>query len=155
MASGGAYRRPALAWAFVPAYAAHILEEWYGGFPEWFAVVAGGPMDRGSFLALNLIGLAAMAAGVAAGVRYVSLGWMIVAVATAALLNSFAHIAASVVTASYSPGLVTGAALWLPLAHLVLVRAYAQTRTSYFAGGVLAGLGAHAVVTLAAVAAGR
>ena len=149
------YRAPGLAWCFVPAYAAHVAEEWLGGFPEWFAVLAGSPMGREPFLSLNLIGLVVMSAGIAAGVRWASAGWCVIAVATVALLNSVAHLGASLLTATYSPGLVTGLALWLPLALVALSRAWRETEPGFFATGVLAGLAGHALVTLSAVAASR
>jgi hypothetical protein len=33
------YRDPLLAWLLPLSYALHILEEWFGGFPEWMAVM--------------------------------------------------------------------------------------------------------------------
>jgi len=39
------YRDPALVWLFVGAYAAHLVEEFFGGFLEWFGLVAGRPLE--------------------------------------------------------------------------------------------------------------
>jgi Protein of unknown function with HXXEE motif len=68
------------------------------------------------------------------------------------LVNGVVHVAGSILTGTYSPGLITGVVLYLPLGQLALIRAWHQAPPRMFLHGVLAGLAAHAVVTATAVA---
>ena len=148
------YRDPLLVWLFPAAYALHILEEWFGGFPEWFAIVLGNPLPREAFVLLNALALGAMVLAAGMAVRREQHGWLAVAIATVVLTNGLLHILSSLWTAAYSPGLFTSVVLYLPLGQLALLRAWQQARPS-FAGGAAAGLGAHALVVLVARAAAR
>ena len=149
------YRDPLLAWLFVPAYAAHILEEWFGGFPEWLALVAGQPLPRDAFVVINTAGLISVIALTRAATRRESRGWMAIGIASLLFANGLLHILGSMVTGTYSPGLFTSVIFYLPLGQLALLRAWYQTPHRLFARGVLAGLGAHALVSLLALALAR
>ncbi len=72
---------------------------------------------------------------------------MAIAIATVLLVNGLAHIAGTLVTRTYSPGLVTGVVLYLPIAPLVLFRARSQAA---FGRGVAAGVALHGVVMVLA-----
>lgn len=146
------YRDPLLVWLLVAAYAAHVLEEWFGGFPEWLALVAGGPLPRDAFLAINGVALVAMIVVARAATRSDSRGWLAIAVAALLFVNGLLHILGSIATGVYSPGLITGAVLYLPLGQLALLRAWQQAPDGFFARGVLAGLAVHAFVAVLAFA---
>jgi hypothetical protein len=144
------YRDPALVWLLVAAYAAHIVEEWLGGFPEWLRLVGGAPLPRNAFIVINAIAMAAIIAATRAATRRDSLGWLAIAVAALLFVNGVLHILGSVATGAYSPGLVTGVIFYLPLGQLSLMRAWQQAPDGFFARGVLTGLGVHALVSLLA-----
>lgn len=146
------YDDPPLVWLFVASYAAHILEEYFGGFPEWFAAVAGSPLPRADFVIINALALGAVALAAFAATRRPALGWLAIGIATVAFINGLAHLLASLMWATYSPGLITGVILYLPLSQLALLRAWHQVPPSFFWGGVIAGLLAHTAVTLTALA---
>jgi hypothetical protein len=145
------YRDPPLVWLLVAAYAAHVVEEYVGGFPEWFAVLSGRAMPREVFLAINAIALVAMVLAARAAIRRAPLGWLAIGIATILLVNGVAHLLASVVTGTYSPGLITGVVLYLPLAQLTLLRAWHQAPPWLFWQGVGTGVIAHVAVTLTAL----
>lgn len=145
------YRDPLLVWLFPAAYALHILEEWFGGFPEWLAVFGGAPMPRGVFVVINATAFSAMLLAARAAVRREAHGWMAVGIATIVLTNGLAHILSSLATGTYSPGLFTGVVLYLPLGQLALLRAWQQAGAS-FSRGVAAGLAVHALVSAIALA---
>jgi hypothetical protein len=150
------YRDPALVWLFVAAYVAHLLEEFFGGFPEWFGVVLGRPLPIPAFLLINGVALVAMILAVRAATRRESLGWLAIAVATVLLVNGVLHLLASLAWGQYSPGLITGVVVYVPLGLLALLRAWHQVPEPFFWRGVAAGLAAHAIViVVAASAAGR
>jgi hypothetical protein len=144
------YRDPLLVWLLVAAYACHVVEEYAGGFPEWFAHLAGAPLGRAEFLFINAVGLAAMATAARAATRQASLGWMAIGIAAILFANGIAHLVASLVTSTYSPGLFTGVILYLPLGGLTLLRAWLQAPRPFFWRGIAVGIAAHLVVTLVA-----
>ncbi|HEX9918450.1 MAG TPA: HXXEE domain-containing protein, partial [Pyrinomonadaceae bacterium] len=105
-------------WLYPATYAIHLLEELWGGegFTAWLARVAGVQLSTHKFLVWNALALALTALGVWLAARYRRLRWLPLAYAVAFLLNALSHLAASLYTNSYSPGLVSGLLLWLPLA---------------------------------------
>jgi hypothetical protein len=48
--------------------------------------------------------------------------WLVLALGTITAINGIGHLAGSVVTRSYSPGTVSGVALWAPLGLFAVVR---------------------------------
>ena len=149
------YRDPLLVWLLPLAYALHILEEWFGGFPEWMALVIGSPLPRGTFVVINSVALLLMILATCAATRRESNGWMVIAIATILLVNGVAHLFGSLATGSYSPGLFSGVILYLPLASLVLLRASGQAGRDLVATGVVVGIALHALVVMIAYAAAR
>jgi hypothetical protein len=144
------YRDPLLVWLLPLAYALHILEEWSGGFPEWVGRVVGSPLPRPAFVLINATAVFLMVLATRATTRREANGWMGVAVATILLINGLAHLLGSLATGTYSPGLFTGVVLYLPLASLLLLRAWTQTQEGQFGKGVLAGIALHALVVVVA-----
>ncbi len=146
------YRDPALVWLFVPAYVCHLAEEFFGGFPDWIARVVGRPLPPAGFVAINAVALVLMAVAIRAATRRESRGWMVIAIASLVFLNAVAHLLGSLATASYSPGVVTGAVIYFPLGAVVLVRAWDQAPEQQFWLGVAAGALANVAAFLSAAA---
>lgn len=144
------YDDPPLVWLLIAAYVAHVVEEFVGGFPSWLASIFGRPLPYGDFLIINAVGLSVLVSAVILATRKESLGWLAIGIATAIFSNGVLHLLGSLGTASYSPGLITGIVLYLPLGQLALLRAWQQVPRSFFMKGVAAGLLAHAVVILIA-----
>ena len=135
-------------WLFPATYALHILEEWRGGegFTVWMERVAGVELPTGKFLVWNAAGLVLMSLGVWLTMRFRHLRWFLLAYGAAFLLNALSHLAASLYTNSYSPGLISSLLLWLPLGTLTLV--YFRTSLSRRArrAGLAVGVLMHCVV---------
>ena len=144
------YRDPQLVWLLPCAYAAHLLEEWFGGFPEWVRLTVGSPLPRPAFLAINAVAIVLMLVAVRLSTRREESGWMAIAIATIIGINGVGHILGSLATRSYSPGLITGVVLYLPLAKLVLRRAWLQSRRETWRMGVIGGIAIHAAVVIVA-----
>lgn len=103
-------------WVFPIAYLFHIVEEHFAGFNEW---VEGRWQIKSTdlyFLAWNLIAAFGMAYGVRLAMKRRSFRWLILGFGLSVLGNGAMHIAASIMTKTYTPGLATSIALWLPLA---------------------------------------
>jgi hypothetical protein len=149
------YRDALLVWLFPAAYGCHILEEWVAGFPEWIRHVAGAPLPRITFVAVNGTAMALLCVAARASIRLERHGWMAVASATVVLVDAVLHIAGSLATGIYSPGLLTAVILYVPLGQLLLFRAWYQSNWAMMRRGVLAGLAAHAATDVFTIAAAR
>lgn len=142
--------RPAAAWGWLyPAtYAIHILEEWRGGegFTVWLERISGVELAAGKFLVWNAFALLLMSVGVVLTMRFKNLRWLLLAYGTAFLLNALSHLAASLYTISYSPGLVSGLLLWLPLGALTYVYFKPTLSRRAARAGLIIGVLMHCVV---------
>jgi hypothetical protein len=132
------------AWLFPVTYVLHITEEYFGGFPRWLAAVSGARLSDRDFLAINATALIVMT--VAVTVRDV-VRWPLVALATIVTVNAILHLGGSIVTASYSPGVITATTLWLPLGLFALRTLRAQVATTTFVAGMTAGVAAHGLIS--------
>lgn len=132
-------------WLMPAAFAVHIAEEWFGGFPRWVAVVVGGSMSASAFLVNNaafmalLVLLTALASiGRTAWATFLLIVW-----ASANLFWDFLfHVATVPIFDRYSPGLVSATLLHFPISYVV-ARACLERKAlapSQFAMGT--GLGA-------------
>jgi hypothetical protein len=143
--------RPAvMAWLLPLSYALHLLEEWFGGFRDWIAMFAGSPLPATAFIVINAIAMVLMIAATWASTTRTGYSWAGIAVATVLVVNALAHAFGTLVTSSYSPGLVTALLLYLPLAGLVLLRASSRADRAAFRTGVVTGFAIHALVFLVA-----
>ena len=149
------YRDPLLLSLFPLSFGLHILEEWFAGFLEWVALILGAELPRGAFVVINAVALGAMVIAARAASAREENGWLAIAIATIVLVNALLHVLGSLVTRSYSPGLLTGIVLYLPLGQLALIRAWMQARRTTFCRGVVVGLAVHAVIIATAAAASR
>ena len=135
---------------FPLTFLAHIAEEYWFGFYHW-ARVLGMRMDGPRFLQINAVAWAVMALLSLLAATTARARWLMISFAAAVLFNGSAHTVASMATASYSPGLVSGLLLWAPLGAYTLRRAYVEMRRRVFWGAVVWGLALHALVTFAAL----
>ena len=149
------YRDAGLLWPFAPAYAIHVAEEWFAGFPGWAARMTGRPIPGTAFILINAVAMVLLLAAIRAATRDERHGWMAVGIATIVLVNTAAHAAGAVLTQSYAPGLISAVVLYVPLGSLAMVRALDHAPRAQLARGVVAGLIIHAIVVIAALASAR
>lgn len=144
-------------WLFPVTYPIHIAEEYWAGegFPAWVSRVAGVGLTPTQFLILNGVAWVLMVAGSVLVVKTASMHWLLISFSTVVLLNGLLHFSASVVTDSYSPGLVSGMLLWVPLGAFFLFRSWAGTQRRTFLSAALIGIAIHGVVSLLAFYPGR
>jgi hypothetical protein len=138
------------AWLFPISYLIHIAEEYWGGFPAWIARFWGVESSLNNFLSWNGGAWVVMTLGVAVALKTKSYRWLLVSFATVFLVNGVVHALASVVTVSYSPGLISGLLLFVPLGLITLRRARREMNARTFRAGVILGVVMHGVVVLLA-----
>jgi Protein of unknown function with HXXEE motif len=137
-------------WLLLVAAVLHVVEEWVwpGGFLSWFRELVGFAegLSMRLAVAVNAAFLALMAA--AAIVADANPRFSLSA-ASLCFANGVLHVVGTVRTNRYSPGLVTGAVLYLPLA----VAAYAAAADEIDAADWIASLGLGASYQAAAIGA--
>jgi Protein of unknown function with HXXEE motif len=138
------------AWLFPVSYLAHIAEEYWGGFPAWIARFWGVESSNANFLSWNGGALVMMCVGVALVLVTKSYRWLLVSFGTVVLINAVSHLLGSVWTWSYSPGLITGLLLYVPLGLFTLLRAKRSVNARTLRAGLIVGIVMHAVVVLLA-----
>lgn len=138
------------AWLFPLSYLVHILEEYWGGFPAWIARFWGVESSSGNFLSWNGGALVMMMVGIVLVLKTKSYRWLLVSFGTVVLINGMVHTVASVVTKSYSPGLISGLLLFIPLGAITLIRAHRQVNRRTFRAGLIVGVLMHMFVVLLA-----
>lgn len=138
------------AWLFPASYLVHIVEEYWGGFPAWIARFWGVESSLSNFLSWNVGALVMMAVGVVLVLKTKSYRWLLVSYGAVVLINGLAHSIASVLTKSYSPGLVSGLLLFVPLGAITLVRARRYVNRRTFRAGIIVGILMHIFVVLLA-----
>jgi hypothetical protein len=139
------YRDGALLWLLVAAYAIHVAEEWFAGFPAWVAQIVSRPMPPAAFVIINAVAMLLMVIGVRAAIRNEANGWIAVTIATIVLVNTASHLLGALVTQGYAPGLISAVVLYIPLGALTMMRALDQA-AGHIARGVITGLLLHAAV---------
>ena len=130
-------------WLFPTTYSLHIGEEYWGGegFPRWISMVAGAHLTENEFLVLNFIGMLSMIVGVLLLRHGFCWRWILSTLSAVVLLNGTEHVVGSIITRSYSPGLVTGLLCWVPLGAFALWFEWRNAPRPAFKAGILAGLG--------------
>ena len=136
---------------FPATYLAHIAEEYWGGLPARTAELTGLGVPEAAFLGANALFWVLMLTASVLILRRPSRAPLVVALATIVTINATLHVGGALLTASYSPGLVSGVLLWLPLGVFALARGHRALSQRSFRSGVLVGLVAHLLVPVVGV----
>jgi hypothetical protein len=140
-------------WLALPAsYFAHLGEEWWGGegFASWTERVVGAPVSETRFIIVNSVAAPLFVLGTVLAIRKPSWAWFVVTFGTIMLINGTLHVLGSVGSASYSPGVITGLALYLPLGITTLRLGRTRSPAGTFWAAVLLGVAIHGVVAVVA-----
>jgi Protein of unknown function with HXXEE motif len=149
------FRRFDAVWLFPPTYVIHLTEEYLaaGGFPLWAERTLAIRFSNAEFTAWSTLALGLTCFGAWLVSRDSKFRFIEIALAIAVLGNVAMHVFASLLTWTYSPGLVSGVLIWIPLGAVRLRSARrASTRRGYIAG-VYLGLSV-VLITMAVVAVG-
>ncbi|WP_130618847.1 HXXEE domain-containing protein [Dyella amyloliquefaciens] len=133
-----------LLWLMPVAYAIHIGDEWFSGFPRYVVDHMGGhPMPPALFFANNacfMLVLLALCTWASRSTSRLS-AFLLMSWASGNLFWNFvAHLFYTVHTGAYSPGLVTSSLFYYPVSLLVVAASVRDKRMS-----VTGALGAFAI----------
>jgi Protein of unknown function with HXXEE motif len=146
-------RRTDWRWLVLPAsYLAHLGEEWWGGegFASWTARVVGAPVSETRFIAVNSIAAPVFLLGTLLAITKPTWAWFIVTFGTIVLINGLLHVLGTVGTASYSPGVITGSVLYLPLGIVALRLGRTRSSEATFWVAAAGGVAIHGLVAIVA-----
>jgi uncharacterized protein with HXXEE motif len=128
-------------WLFPASYAIHIAEEGLAGerFYRWIRRISGREVSPAVFAGVNLTLEGAMVAAVHRVRMREDAAWLVPALGTITAVNGIGHLAGSVATRSYSPGLVSGVGVWAPLGLFAVIRSRELLPRPVWRRGVTAG----------------
>lgn len=134
------------------AYLLHLAEEWWGGegLSAWTLRELGAQISPQRFVVINGILWPLFAVMTMLAIRYARMAWFLTSFGTLVATNATLHVLGSLVFMSYSPGVVTGVLLYLPLGGGAIVAGRSELPHRTFVIAVLLGFAAHAVVPLLA-----
>ena len=75
-------------------------------------------------------------------------GWLAVALAVSVALNGLLHLASTILTRSYSPGVVSGVLVWVPLGAFALRSMRARLPRAVFLLACMGGVALQVMVSL-------
>lgn len=130
----------------------HIVEEtWAGeGFVAWTGRLFPSPITAARFTAISTIGWVVFACLTLVAVLRPGFAWLAATLPTLLLVNALLHLLGTVVTAAYSPGLVTSLVIYPPICIAALRYSRSKVPPSTFAMAVGAGVVLHILVLVVA-----
>ncbi len=139
-----------LLWLYTATFLLHIAEEGFAGegFYRWISGVTGREMPRTTFFLLNAIFFGAMVLAILVFPAGRS-PWLTSILGTITAGNALGHIVGSAFSRAYSPGVVTGTLLWLPLGSFALIN-LAGTAPREFIEGLFTGVSLSIMVVVLA-----
>ncbi len=142
-----------IAWLIPLAYLFHLSDEYFmgEGFPNWFSGVFKVDLSNINFIIINSVGLIATVVIVILYTIDKVNNFVIAALGTLFFVNGIIHFLASLLTASYSPGTISGALLYLPLGYLIYKRIFSLVPEEQRSLSIATGIIIQVVVALVAM----
>ena len=142
---------------FPLTYLLHFAEEYWGGegYPAYLLRLRGVELSTTRFVTLELVGLGLLVIGVVLARQLKFPEFMIVLLAGVVTANGISHTATAIWDGHYGPGLITSAAVWLPLGIFSLIYMFGRVSHTRFAIASAIGFGIQGVVALIALRSGR
>lgn len=133
-----------LIWLLPAAFAVHVIEEYLTGYPAYAGAVSGYPMGLPTFLGSNILFILIMlllTRWAAMTRKPNAIFWMLAWAAGNLFWNFVYHLASVPAFDRHSPGLITGALIYLPLSLAVWQAALAEkvVRPATLIGAIAAG----------------
>jgi hypothetical protein len=137
-------------WLFPLAYGFHFAEEYAFHFPAYIANVSGRHISNSQFLFLNAVFWLLTVAAIVVVLARPSQAWLVITLAAVLGINAAVHLLGSIFTSTYSPGTVTAALFYVPLAVYALRRVLPHVSRGLAMRAVVLGAAIHAGVFLLA-----
>jgi hypothetical protein len=128
-------------WIFATVMVIHLTEEFCGGMRSSDRdKLHGLDLSRGGFIRTNLVAVLGLIVLIVIAVKMGFPQFLLVSLGTFILVNGMRHAVKSLREITYSPGLITGILVFLPLGVLTLIRLEPAMSIVRFGAGMLAGV---------------
>ncbi|HLE57485.1 MAG TPA: HXXEE domain-containing protein [Rhodothermia bacterium] len=132
------------------AFLVHLAEEWFGGFLDWTPLALGYDVSAVRFVIINATAFVVFLIGAILAIRNPRMAWFSVSLASLLGLNGVLHTLATVGFGLYSPGVITGLLLYIPLSVIILRLSASRLSAGTFRGAVVLGVVLHGIVPILA-----
>jgi hypothetical protein len=122
----------------------------WAGFVDWASRHLSSSFTGRRFIVINAIAWPAMLATSLATIYIPAVRWLVVTLAVILLVNGVLHLGSTFITNSYSPGVISGVLVYLPLASLSLRWAVRECTPAMIAVGIGLGVAIHGLVAFVA-----
>lgn len=131
----------------------HIAEEYVvgGGLPLWFSTHFNAGLSSREFLVINGFGMLLIVGSCVINAIRKSSDSLLVALYTLIFVNGAVHLFASLVTLTYSPGVISGTFIYIPLSVSFFRTVVPDIPTRIKRLGILTGITIHILVTIIAL----
>jgi hypothetical protein len=115
-----------IAWFLPAAYLLHLLDEYFigAGFAGWFSMLFKASLSESNFIVINAAGLTIV---LLIAILY-TLGKanniVLATVGSLFFINGIIHPLVSFLTATFSPGTITGVIIYLPFGLIVFIKIF-------------------------------
>jgi hypothetical protein len=115
-----------IAWFLPAAYLLHLLDEYFigAGFAGWFSMLFKASLSESNFIVINAAGLTIV---LLIAILY-TLGkannFVLATVGSLFFINGIIHPLVSFLTATFSPGTITGVIIYLPFGLIVFIKIF-------------------------------
>lgn len=135
---------------FPLTYLAHVAEEYWGGggYSDYLRRVYSVELSRQRFLTLQVLGLFLMILGIILGIALRFSLTMIAILSAVIIGNALVHSVRSINGRSYTPGLFTAIALWIPLGFMSLRFVWPNTSAARLILALVVGCAVNWIVEL-------
>lgn len=141
-----------IAWLIPPAYLLHLLDEYFSGagFSSWYSSVLKVDLSVNDFITINSVGFAiTLLIVILYSFNKINI-FLIAMLGSLFFINGLVHPFVSIVTATYSPGTLTGVLIYLPLGFLIFKKIFPLLPEQQRSLSVVTGLAIQLVVAIIA-----
>jgi len=115
-----------IAWFLPVAFLLHLLDEYFigAGFAGWFSMLFKASLSESNFIVINAAGFAiVLIIAILYTIGKVN-NFVLATVGSLFFINGIIHPLASFLSATFSPGTITGVIIYLPFGLIVFIKIY-------------------------------
>jgi len=149
--ASSAFSKSILPWLFPFAYLIHTTEEYFGGGALHAAqdtTLKGVDFTARQFLIINCVVFLLFLLLIFLSQKFKFPEWVSVYLGTVFFINAIAHTISTLMMADYSPGLITGWLILMPLGALTLLKLRSRMSTRRYLTAMAVGIGTHGIISL-------
>ena len=142
-----------IAWFLPAVYLLHLLDEYFigAGFAGWFSMLFKASLSENNFIVINAAGFITV---LVIAILY-TLGkannFVLAVVGSLFFINGIIHPLAGLLTATFSPGTITGVIIYLPFGLLVFIKIFPLLNEEQRMFSVILAIVLHILVSVVAL----